>query len=165
MTRALHLQRSPACGPARAQCPLCLGLPANHTAGSTVYVCIPKVSQLEWHPFTVATARSGEFVLILKAAGDWTAACLRLAEASGGTATGVTVHVEAPYPSAVCGRVEQQLQAGNSVVLVAGGSGIAAMLPLLGAAATVQDKRPSLVWITRSSEVCELMPHGCMWHG
>lgn len=40
-------------------------------AGKTVWLCCPKISYLEWHPFTVAFYRNGCY-LYFKVRGDWT---------------------------------------------------------------------------------------------
>ena len=49
--------------------------PANYKLihGQFVYLNIPEIHLLQWHPFTVASSPSSPYlVLIIKVAGDWT---------------------------------------------------------------------------------------------
>lgn len=53
-----------------------LSKPANYKLvhGQFVYVNIPEIHQLQWHPFTVASSPYSPYlILMLKVAGDWTA--------------------------------------------------------------------------------------------
>ena len=52
-----------------------LSKPANYKLvhGQFVYVNIPEIHQLQWHPFTVASSPYSPYlILMLKVAGDWT---------------------------------------------------------------------------------------------
>ena len=52
-----------------------LSKPSNYKLvhGQFVYVNIPEISLLQWHPFTVASSPNSPFlILMLKVAGDWT---------------------------------------------------------------------------------------------
>ncbi|KAI8470500.1 MAG: hypothetical protein J3K34DRAFT_509459 [Monoraphidium minutum] len=121
--------------------------------GATVYVNLPRVSRLEWHPFSVAASRPGGFTLIIKAVGGWTEACHRLAEAAGGGAD-VQVSIEAPYPCAAHRALAAALASGGAAAIVTGGSAVSAALPLLESAASAGAAgRTGLVWTTRSGEL------------
>lgn len=45
---------------------------SNYYAGKTIWVCCPKISYLEWHPFTVCMYKNKKCYLYYKIRGDWT---------------------------------------------------------------------------------------------
>ena len=55
--------------------------PANYKLvhGQYVFLNVPEVHPLQWHPFTVASSPSNPYlVLMIKKAGDWTGKLIRL---------------------------------------------------------------------------------------
>ncbi|OWZ08778.1 hypothetical protein PHMEG_00018622 [Phytophthora megakarya] len=45
----------------------------EHEAGQYTFLCIPAISSLEWHPFTISSSPNEELVTFhIKALGDWT---------------------------------------------------------------------------------------------
>ncbi|GMF12910.1 unnamed protein product [Phytophthora lilii] len=45
----------------------------KYEAGQYVFICVPKISLLEWHPFTISSSPNEVLVTIhIKALGDWT---------------------------------------------------------------------------------------------
>lgn len=56
----------------------------RHAPGQYVHVCVPSLSLYEWHPFTIASAPDDAFIgLVVRRAGDWTAALHGLLESGG----------------------------------------------------------------------------------
>eukprot|EP00121_Abeoforma_whisleri_P006072 Awhi_evm1s5513 len=53
----------------------------NHKAGAYAFIKIPKISKLEWHPFTIVSTPSDDCVTFyIKDAGDWTGDLMELAD-------------------------------------------------------------------------------------
>merc|ERR1719321_2512085 len=53
-------------------------------AGEYVFICIPELSKLEWHPFTLSSAPElrNHFTLHIRALGNWTKALKEFAQAT-----------------------------------------------------------------------------------
>jgi hypothetical protein len=135
-------------------------------AGSTVYLCIPKLSRVQWHAFTIAASRGTSFTLIVQVAGNWTSDLWELATArDGAMSASFPVLVEGPYQHDTAEKLHTVLSRGGAVMVVAGGSGIAALLPALdelisscnaagGDSSDTQGlHRLKIVWATRSAQV------------
>ncbi|KAJ0397859.1 hypothetical protein P43SY_005950 [Pythium insidiosum] len=96
-----------------------------YAAGQYVFLCVPTLSWLEWHPFTIASAPHEPVVTIyIKALGDWTKRLLAAVEQQPAPHS-LSVLVEGPY-----GALGVELDAYSHVVLVAGGIGVTPMLSL-----------------------------------
>ncbi|GAB0498199.1 hypothetical protein MMPV_009540 [Pyropia vietnamensis] len=71
---------------------LCLRFPRafDYVAGQYAELCVPAISRIEWHPFTIASApHESEMVFYIKRNGDWTAKLYDLfANAGGSTPAG-----------------------------------------------------------------------------
>lgn len=53
----------------------------NFKAGMYLNLKVPRLSKFEWHPFTISSAPSDEFITLhIRACGDWTNALLKLVE-------------------------------------------------------------------------------------
>eukprot|EP00168_Porphyra_purpurea_P000134 TRINITY_DN10176_c0_g1_i1.p2 TRINITY_DN10176_c0_g1~~TRINITY_DN10176_c0_g1_i1.p2 ORF type:complete len:155 (+),score=30.32 TRINITY_DN10176_c0_g1_i1:104-568(+) len=68
-------------GAAGGDCILCLRFPRafDYVAGQYAELCVPAISRIEWHPFTIASApHESEMVFYIKRNGDWTAALYEL---------------------------------------------------------------------------------------
>jgi hypothetical protein len=137
---------------------------ATSLQGACVLLQVPAVSHWEWHPFSIACVTDTHMYCVIKARGDWTQ---RLA-ALGGVTEGaqLSVALEGPYGAPLSTKVAQQLAAGHTVLLAAGGVGITTMLQVLQAAAgssagmganhpagCVDWSRLHLVWVVRTSQV------------
>jgi predicted ferric reductase len=149
--------------------------PTRACAGSTVYLCAPTISRLEWHAMTIASTSQGgkRACLVIKACGGWSDALYALADAADapGGAAELPLLIEGPYPSRAAARAVRAAAGGASVVLVGGGSGVTPFTAVLeealaaagaageshdGAAAKQQGglmHRLRLVWVLRSLEV------------
>ena len=46
----------------------------KHSAGDWVFIKVPKITQFEWHPFTISSApeREDAFTLHIRGVGNWT---------------------------------------------------------------------------------------------
>ncbi|KAE9331654.1 hypothetical protein PR003_g14905 [Phytophthora rubi] len=73
----------------------------KYEAGQYVFICVPKLSLLEWHPFTISSSPHEVLVTIhIKALGDWTK---KLLAAVPLTSDGAHQVVAAPFPILVDG--------------------------------------------------------------
>ncbi|ETN14655.1 hypothetical protein PPTG_22174 [Phytophthora nicotianae INRA-310] len=73
----------------------------NYQAGQYVFLCVPTISSLEWHPFTISSSPHEPMVTLhIKALGDWTSKLQSLIVALGGeVASPFDVLVDGPYGS------------------------------------------------------------------
>eukprot|EP00457_Paulinella_chromatophora_P004815 gb/GEZN01004828.1/.p1 GENE.gb/GEZN01004828.1/~~gb/GEZN01004828.1/.p1 ORF type:complete len:507 (+),score=69.62 gb/GEZN01004828.1/:217-1521(+) len=104
----------------------------NFQAGQYVWVCVPSISPLQFHPFSISSSPFQEDVMLtIRALGVWTKALLALAEAHKDDADfRVTVYMEGP-----CGEPEVDLW-GNTYqhfLFVSGGIGITPMQSICSA--------------------------------
>ncbi|KAI8905204.1 hypothetical protein EDD86DRAFT_212448 [Gorgonomyces haynaldii] len=92
--------------------------------GDWVNVLVPQISSLNWHPFSIASSYtvSSNLTLFCKANGPWTSALLDL----GQKEIEIPVKVDGPFGSNH--RMHHKYQ---SLVVVAGGAGVAALCPYI----------------------------------
>ncbi|GAB9474414.1 hypothetical protein Gpo141_00011539 [Globisporangium polare] len=74
----------------------------HYEAGQYVFVCVPRLGYLEWHPFTISSSPHEAFVTIhVKALGDWTKRLMQQVSLVSGTGTPVpapfSVLFDGPY--------------------------------------------------------------------
>ncbi|KAI9288739.1 FAD-binding domain-containing protein [Umbelopsis sp. AD052] len=88
----------------------------KHEAGQHVYICIPKISPFEWHPFTITSASKDTDCVELhaKVAGNYTRHLNSFQDGDE-----ITLFVAGPYGSG-----SSNLGSHESSVIIAGGSGI-----------------------------------------
>jgi NAD(P)H-flavin reductase len=88
----------------------------KHDAGQHIFVCIPKISPFEWHPFTISSASSatGRIELHAKVAGNYTRNLHSLQDGQE-----LNLFIAGPYGSS-----SKRLGTHESSVIIAGGSGI-----------------------------------------
>ncbi len=156
-------------------------------AGQYAWLCVPAVSSLEWHPFTIASppaaaaGADGELTFFIKSMGEgtWTgrlaalARALRAAQedadARGGSEDPIAlpaVSVDGPY-----GRVGA-LEGRDTLVLFAGGIGVTPVHALACELAARREKgggagalprglaRVVVVWVVREAELLEAFAEG-----
>jgi predicted ferric reductase len=138
-----------------------LRLPADtlsYYAGQYAFICVPAVSQSEWHPFTISSAPSStEMSFHIKDVGPrtWTDRLAELAKAH----TVVEVRVDGPYgyPGAISDK--------RCLLLIAGGIGVTPLHSIfaelhLRALHSKDDVHPlesvTLVWSARSDDLFAL---------
>ena len=86
--------------------------------GKTIWLCCPKISYLEWHPFTVAFYTNNGCYLYIKNRGDWTEEVFKIIQNSNN----VNFLVEGPY-HAIPKNVIKTI-AKEQVMLISSGVGI-----------------------------------------
>ncbi|KAG6623848.1 Ferric reductase [Phytophthora cinnamomi] len=103
----------------------------KYEAGQYVFICVPKLSLLEWHPFTISSSPHEALVTIhIKGLGDWTK---KLLAAIPLTSNGNHQAVPAPFPILVdgpYGSVSVDIEnpkTYSQVALFSGGIGITPM--------------------------------------
>ncbi|RNE99808.1 putative ferric reductase [Trypanosoma rangeli] len=125
--------------------------------GQYAFVNIPELSLLQWHPFSLSSAREGCYTLHIKSAGEdsWTG---RLVKLVGECGRGFSLSVDGP-----CGRV-QEFDDYRAVVLVAGGIGVtpcAAIYTHLRRQSAEAGWAPAvtLLWSVRDAALVSMMSH------
>ncbi|GMF12911.1 unnamed protein product [Phytophthora lilii] len=100
-------------------------------AGQYAFLCIPSISTLQWHPFTISSSPHEDIVAFyIKAAGDWTTKVLEAASANEGSSeASFDILVDGPY-----GHVAVDIDTPETYshfVLFAGGIGVTPMRSIL----------------------------------
>jgi len=96
----------------------------SHTAGQYCFINIPELSNLQWHPFTIARKKDdGSFCLMIKAMGAGTFTGQLAALVAAGRP--LSVSVDGPYGIPV------SLEEEGRAVFVAGGIGITPVLAIV----------------------------------
>lgn len=119
-------------------------------AAQHVYVCIPEISLLEWHPFTISWCVGGSAFVHIKSMGDkaWSNRALELGRRKG---TAMIACVDGPY-----GGLRDVFSGYEKYVLVAGGIGVTPCTSLLSRCAGLQQKpEMSLLWCVREKDLAE----------
>lgn len=99
----------------------------SFTAGEYVFIKIPALSKLEWHPFTISSAPelNEVFTLHVRALGNWTNALKDLA-AKGPDGQELDVDVQGPY-----GAPSERVWDSEHAVLIAAGIGVTPFASIL----------------------------------
>ena len=86
----------------------------EYEAGDYAFLCVPAISRLEWHPFSLVNAPSerGHLAFRIRRHGSWT-------RAVAGLAVGARVHVDGPFASP-----SRELADYRDCIIVASGIGI-----------------------------------------
>ena len=92
----------------------------HYSAGQWIMVCIPEVSPLEWHPFSLSSSpHHSSMVIHCRVLGNWTKRLQRVVLNRPVDASRLSMYIEGPY-----GTLELPLSDYKSVLLVSGGIGI-----------------------------------------
>lgn len=102
----------------------------NYRAGQYIFLCIPELTSLEWHPYSISSAPYEDNVTIhSRALGDWSQRLYDLALAAGhdgvgGASREIKILFEGPY-----GEPTVDIDSGKykSVLIITGGIGITPM--------------------------------------
>lgn len=130
----------------------------NFSPGDYMFICIPAISGMQWHPFSIATYPEPgckEIVFYIKAIGGYTKELFQ--KASDGSLKDCTVLLEGPY-----GHPSVSYQKYQNVLLIAGGIGITPMVSIFGFLVSNQatlKQNVKLVWSVRTqNEMDFLLP-------
>ncbi|CAA7017342.1 unnamed protein product [Microthlaspi erraticum] len=103
------------------------GLMYNPT--SILFVNIPSISKLQWHPFTITSSSKLEaenLSIVIKSEGKWSTKLYQMLSSSDYTDRALSVSVEGPY-----GPSSTDFLRHDSLVMVSGGSGITPFISII----------------------------------
>ena len=122
----------------------------RHTeAGQYMFIRLPQISQLQWHPMTIASSPGDKnLVFLIKTAGDWAEKLLVNSEPA--LRVGDRLSLDGPY-----GRLSVRLSQQRELLLVAGGIGCTPMLSVLGHLPAADSLRARFVWTVRDLALVE----------
>ncbi|KAJ3160138.1 hypothetical protein HDU86_000974 [Geranomyces michiganensis] len=117
----------------------------HYEAGQYVFICIPKLSWFEWHPFSISTSPHDQHISVhVRTLGPWTASLAKLAvsleqqpAAAAGEPSLPTLLVDGPYGTNTIPRSEYK-----NFLLISGGIGVTPMQSIYND--LVRDWRASL---------------------
>lgn len=138
----------------------------EYEAGQYAFLCVPAISYLQWHPFTISSSPHESMVTFhIKAMGDWTHKLMAAVAASTGEGVGASpfdVLIDGPY-----GSVSIDVESPSTYshfVLFSGGIGVTPMRSLVnwlhhevhhGGRASVE--RVHFVWSVRDRDTIEAL--------
>ena len=97
----------------------------QYNAGQYVFLCIPKLSHLQWHPFSISSSPNQEYVSIhVKGLGGWTNSLVQLARDG---VEEVQVLFDGPYGAP---KLDLNSNRYKVVILFSGGIGVTPMFSL-----------------------------------
>lgn len=114
----------------RVTLPLNPSSPLKWHVGDHVFLSIPSVAYLHPHPFSIASTPGNSLEFLIRARDGFSK---KLLEAAGRGSSEFTAIVDGPYGSCFA---YDCLQSSNVALLIAGGSGIAVIYPLVHELAT-----------------------------
>ncbi|KFK30616.1 hypothetical protein AALP_AA6G004600 [Arabis alpina] len=100
-----------------------------YTPTSTLFVNIPSISKLQWHPFTITSSSNLEaetLSIMIKSEGKWSTKLYQMLSSSDHTDSTLSVSVEGPYGPASIDFLRH-----DSLVMVSGGSGITPFISII----------------------------------
>lgn len=142
--------------------------PFDYSPGQFVRICIPRISKMEYHPFSISSAPHEEHMTLhIRALGDWTTKLVELAHECEKNKTPIDVLMEGPYGSI---SVEiNNCEKYKLVLFVSGGIGVTACQSIAkhivhhhaagaaGAEAGNKLKFLNFVWAVRNNRIVEDM--------
>jgi hypothetical protein len=102
---------------------ICMYKPIEHLPGQHLYMCVPSMSLIQWHPFTISSTDHNSVTVHARAIGGFTKKLCRWPEN-----TQRRVMLAGPYGEGV--RVGRALET-EKIVFLAAGSGLAYVVPIL----------------------------------
>lgn len=100
---------------------VCLRVPRtfSYRAGQYCDIKVPLVSNVQWHPFTIASSpHENDMLFCIKVQGDWTSKLYALFKERDGDHQDVQIHLRGPY-----GAPAEHVDQYEHVVLISGGVG------------------------------------------
>ena len=137
----------------------------HYSAGQWIMVCIPEVSPLEWHPFSLSSSpHHNSMVIHCRVLGNWTRRLQKVVLDRSADATPLSMYIEGPY-----GTLELPLTEYKSVLLVSGGIGITPLQSVFNSMVhdmqlgLRQMNRLRFVWSVREIDLVHSI-HGAQLH-
>ncbi|KAL5572913.1 hypothetical protein UlMin_022510 [Ulmus minor] len=116
---------------------------------STVFINVPSISKLQWHPFTITSSSNLEpekLSVMIKGEGSWAKKLYQLLSSPSSPIDRLEVAVEGPY-----GPVSTNFLRHDTLVMVSGGSGITPLISiirdLIFTSTTLKLKTPRVILI------------------
>ena len=115
-----------------------------YEAGDYAFLCVPQISRLEWHPFSLinAPASQGNLSFRIRRYGSWTQGLAQLQ-------VGARIHIDGPFASP-----SRELVDSHDCVIVASGIGITPFISFfneLADRATLAHRTIVLYWLERDA--------------
>ncbi|CAM8926775.1 unnamed protein product [Rhodiola kirilowii] len=101
----------------------------NYLPTSVMFMKIPKLSKIEWHPFSIISSSSAQedtISVLVKCEGQWSSSLYSLIQSNTDASSCIPVSIEGPYgPSSL------DFLRYDSLILIAGGVGITPFLSIM----------------------------------
>ncbi|CAL5400972.1 unnamed protein product [Camellia sinensis] len=122
----------------------------SYTPTSIVFINVPSISKLQWHPFTISSSsnlESEKLSVIIKGEGSWSKKLYQTVSSPSSSLNHLDVSIEGPY-----GPFSTDFLRHDTLVMVSGGSGITPFISvireLIFTCETLKLKTPKLLLIT-----------------
>ncbi|CAI0472264.1 unnamed protein product [Linum tenue] len=130
----------------------------KYSPTSVLFLNVPGISKLQWHPFTVTSNSSletDELSVVIKGEGKWTKKLYEMVSSSAAADHHFDVSVEGPY-----GPASTDFLRHETLVMISGGSGIAPFISiirdLIFTSSHLQLKTPRLILISSFKTTADL---------
>ncbi|RLN73660.1 hypothetical protein BBJ28_00006315 [Nothophytophthora sp. Chile5] len=147
----------------------------EYEAGQYAFLCIPAISNLQWHPFTISSSPHEAMVTFhIKVLGDWTNALMELAGEIDGTSSArgspspFDILVDGPYGSVSVDIEDPSTY--SHFALFSGGIGVTPMRSIVNwlhhehrSEGRTELKRVNFAWSVRDRELIEALVSGETW--
>jgi len=145
--------------PARATC-MRLARPEGfaYEAGDYVFLRVPEVASLEWHPFTISSAPEADedLTLHIRSVGNWTGALRDLAEERGEQEDPpqISAYIDGPYgtPSTHIFRCQRPVMIAAGIGVTPFASVLSSVLERLRSGDGVVPERIHFVWVCKDHQ-------------
>ena len=122
----------------------------NYFGGAYVFLNVPSVSWLQWHPYSLTSAPGhdgDDLVFHLKNTGNWTKEVIKAAKKAKKKGSALTVRIDGMYGH----KATEALSIKDAVVLVGGGIGITPMISIARDLSRRSSNVPvTLLWVVRT---------------
>ncbi|KAI8572010.1 hypothetical protein RHMOL_Rhmol01G0165600 [Rhododendron molle] len=101
----------------------------SYTPTSIVFVNVPGISKMQWHPFTISSSSNLEpekLSVIIKSEGSWSKKLYQMFSSPNSSVDHLDVSIEGPY-----GPVSTDFLRHETIVMVSGGSGITPFISII----------------------------------
>ncbi|XP_073138100.1 ferric reduction oxidase 2-like [Henckelia pumila] len=130
----------------------------NYTPTSIIFLNLPNISKLQWHPFTITSSSSLEsdkLSVMIKGEGKWSKKLYQILSSGSAPVDRLDVSVEGPY-----GPASTDFLRHDVLVMVSGGSGVTPFISiireLIHTSQTMKLKTPEILLITAFKNSADL---------